>query len=448
MLRLYDTAIGEVAELEPRDSGRVSIYLCGPTVSGVPHIGHARTSVVWDVVRRYLRWRGLGVRFVSNVTDIEDKIIATANAEHSTAEEVAERYEGLWYRTMDRLGVERPDANPHATSYIDDMVALISRLVERGHAYPGGDGVYFSVESVADYGLLIHQPLGSLRAGARVEAGEEAGKRSPVDFALWKAAREGEPEWPSPWGAGRPGWHTECVVMSLDLLGEGFDLHVGGNDLIFPHHENERAQAVGDGRAFARRWAHSGMVEAKGGEKMSKSLGNTLSLPELLEGYDPRALRLLVLQSHYRRPMEVAEDNLTGAARGVARLDAFAREFAAARGTEPDGAVVARFVEGMERDLDTPAAVRYVFEAVSEARAAEGERAERLAAAVFELTQGPLGLPIGGEEAIPSDIAALVTARDDARKTRDFPTSDHIRDELTAAGWIVEDTPEGTKIHR
>ncbi len=239
--------MAKVAPLEPRDQGRVSMYLCGPTVSGSPHLGHGRTTVIWDSLRRYLTWTGLEVRFVSNVTDIEDKIIARAAEENSSTGEVAARYEELWWRTMGALDVQRPDAEPHATAYVNDMVRLVADLVSAGHAYRGGDGVYFSTESFPGYGLLARQDLDSLRAGARVELVREAGKRSPLDFALWKLAGPGEPAWPSPWGPGRPGWHTECVVMSLDLLGEGFDLHLGGLDLAFPHHENERAQAVADG---------------------------------------------------------------------------------------------------------------------------------------------------------------------------------------------------------
>jgi cysteinyl-tRNA synthetase len=227
VLRLHDTALGTIVPLELRDPGRLSMYVCGPTVSGEPHVGHGRFNVVWDVVRRYLTWSGLDVRFVSNVTDVEDKIIARAAAEGRSAEEVAAHYEKVWWDTMARLGVERPTESPHATAYIRDMVDLISELVERGHAYVGGDGVYFASESVEGYGLLARQPIESLRAGARVEVAEEAGKRSPIDFVLWKSAKPGEPSWESPWGPGRPGWHTECVVMSLDLLGDGFDLHGG-----------------------------------------------------------------------------------------------------------------------------------------------------------------------------------------------------------------------------
>jgi cysteinyl-tRNA synthetase len=236
MLRLFDTAQGAVVPFEPRTPGEVSMYVCGPTVYGPPHLGHGRFSLVFDVLRRYLLWSGYDVRYVSNITDIDDNIINRAAEEARSTEEVVEEYERVWYEAMDAIGVMRPTHDPHATAYVEPMVDLISRLIERGDAYETSDGVYFSPEVVADYGLLARQSIDSLRSGARVEVGDE--KRRPIDFALWKLAKPGEPSWPSPWGDGRPGWHTECVVMSLDLLGEGFDFHCGGMDLRFPHHEN------------------------------------------------------------------------------------------------------------------------------------------------------------------------------------------------------------------
>ena len=463
MLRLFDTALGAVAPLEPRDPGRFSMYVCGPTVSGEPHLGHGRFNVVWDVCRRYIAWTGLEVRYVSNVTDIEDKIIARADQEGRPVEEVAAHYERLWFETMDRLGVARPTETPHATSYVEDMVGLIGALVDSGHAYIGGDGVYFSASSVEGYGLLARQSIESLMSGARVEVAEEAGKRSPVDFALWKLSKPGEPSWPSPWGAGRPGWHTECVVMSLDLLGEDFDLHTGGLDLAFPHHENERAQAVAANRRFARRWAHHGMVEDERGEKMSKSVGNTMSLLELLDAYDPRAFRLQVLQSHYRGPMTVGPNTLAAAAAGVERLDAFAREFREARGAEGDPGALEAFKDRMDDDLDTPNAVALAFELIKEARATRlragtpdrlragtpngaGEASAK-AAAVFEIFEVALGLPLRDVTEGPSDEAlAKAAARDEARAAKDWARADALRAELQADGWIVEDGPRGTTI--
>ena len=288
MLRLYDTATREVRELATREPGTVDIYLCGPTVYGPPHIGHGRATMEYDVLARYLRWRGLQVRLVSNVTDIDDAIINRANREQRPWDEIAQKCERVWFKAMDGINVARPDDIPHATQYVEEMVAMIAELVELEKAYLTEDGVYLSVETVPDYGLLAHQDLRQLMAGGgdREVVGAEH-KRHPADFVLWKLAKPGEPSWPSPWGDGRPGWHSECVVMSLDLLGEGFDLHCGGLDLRFPHHENERAQAVALGKRFANHWMHHGFIVDAEGEKMSKSLGNVDNLLDLIEQYDP-----------------------------------------------------------------------------------------------------------------------------------------------------------------
>jgi len=445
VLRLYDTALGRVEPLELRRPGELSLYVCGPTVYADPHVGHGRFALVWDVLARYARWSGLAVRYVSNVTDIDDKIIARAAEEGTDAGEVARRYEAVWWDCMDRLGVGRPDETPHATAYVDAMVELIAGLVDGGHAYPGGDGVYFAPSTIGDYGLLAPGPLEGLQAGARVEVGEEAGKRSPLDFALWKLAKPGEPTWGSPWGPGRPGWHTECVVMSLDLLGEDFDLHGGGIDLAFPHHENERAQAEAAGRAFARRWVHSGHVVAEGGEKMSKSLGNTVSLPELLDVYGPRSYRLLALQSHYRRSMTVSSATLEAAGRAVEGLDGFGRAFVAARDAEPDAGVRARFAEAMDDDLDTPGAVAVLFEAM---RAARSSGDVNVAAAVIDAWEKGLGMSLEGEAQVPAAASAKAAERDAARASKDWSRADALRAELVADGWVVEDTPGGTKLRR
>lgn len=454
MLRLHDTALGEVVELEPRRPGEVSMYVCGPTVYDDPHLGHGRFALVWDVVRRYLEWTGLDVRFVSNVTDVDDKIIARAQSEGRSAEDVARHYEKVWYAALDAMGVRRPDQDPHATDYVDHMVDLVAELVDRGMAYETSDGVYFDVEKVSDYGLLARQPLESLQAGARVEVAEE--KRTPLDFALWKKAPSrgsgpGEPQWPSPWGPGRPGWHTECVVMALDILGEAFDLHGGGIDLAFPHHENERVQAEALGRAFARRWAHSGFVLAPGGVKMSKSLGNYASLTDLLGRTDPRAYRLLVLQSHYRAPLEVGPESISRAERSLERLDELARRAAGTAGSA-DAGVLSEFREHMDDDLGTPAATGLMFEVVGRANAAldegDSEAGGALAVTVFELAR-VLGLELrGAEDDVDDEAARLVSERNAARAARDYARADALRDELQDRGWTVKDTPEGTTLQR
>ena len=458
MLRLHDTATGEVRPLELRDEGRVSMYVCGPTVYDLPHLGHGRFTLVFDVLRRHLIASGLDVTYVSNITDIDDKIIEKAAAEGRSEAEVAGEFEDEWWQAMDRLNVLRPDEIPHATAFVDGMVATIAELLAAGVAYTTSDGVYLDTSTVDGYGLLAGQPLDSLRAGARVEGNEE--KRSPLDFALWKSAKPGEPVWPAPFGEGRPGWHTECVVMSLDLLGEGFDLHGGGLDLKFPHHENERAQAVALGRPFARHWAHNGWVMVEG-EKMSKSLGNFTSLTDLLAKADGRAYRLLVLRSHYRAPIEVTSETISDAERGLARLDALARRLGLESPSTPavligdaslDPAAVRRFVIAMDDDLQTPQALGLVFELVGEANSAldagEDERASVLGATVVALA-GAMGLTVdGSSEELDGATLALATERDAARAAKDFARSDELRDQLQALGWVVEDTAEGTALRR
>jgi cysteinyl-tRNA synthetase len=457
MLRIHDTMAAREVDFEPRVPGRASIYVCGPTVYDVPHVGHGRTALVFDVILRYLEWTGLTVTYVSNVTNVEDKIIARAAREGASEREVAERYEKEYWHQLERLGVRTPDDVPRATEFIDEMVRLIGELIERGHAYViEGEGVYFQVDTYPGYGQLSRRKLEELveGAGARVDVDEQ--KRSPVDFALWKAAKPGEPDWESPWGRGRPGWHIECSAMSLQILGEGFDLHGGGDDLIFPHHENERAQAEAAGHPFSRHWIHSGMVEI-GGEKMSKSLGNFTTLGEALDEYGARAFRLAVLQTHYRSKTELGPPELGAAREAGERLDALVRRAGAAgvpEGVDADEATVAAFRAAMDADFGTPAAVAAIFDAVKRANVAidagDAGAAAPLVAAVRELS-GVLGLEVGATAAAGDDdaeIDALVAARTAARAAKDFAASDRIRDDLAARGITLEDTPDGTIWHR
>ena len=465
MLRLHDTATGTVRPLEHRNEGEVSMYVCGPTVYDMPHIGHGRANLTFDILRRYLSFSGLKVHHVANVTDVDDNIIKRAAALGRTEPDVAAEFEARWWESMDALGDLRPQDVPHATQYIERMVALVGDLITRGMAYETPDGVYLEVSRVDGYGLLAQQSLESLQVGARVEANED--KRSPLDFALWKKAKEGEPSWDSPWGRGRPGWHTECVVMSLDLLGEGFDLHGGGQDLKFPHHENERAQAVADGKVFARHWMHNGWVEVEG-TKMSKSLGNFTTLADLLSRCDARAYRLLVLRAHYRSPIEVTPETLADAEKALGRLDGLARRFDVAElltqtedgyvveGTPPatgiDPGASAAFRVHMDDDLDTPGALAGIFELVTAAHSAAdaGDEAEggRLAHTAAVLAAA-LGLTLRAADIeVDEESAQLVAERDEARRARDFARADALRDELVARGWTVEDTPSGTAIRR
>ncbi|MGH9014762.1 MAG: cysteine--tRNA ligase [Acidimicrobiia bacterium] len=452
MIRVHDTLSRGKVEVVPREPGRLSIYVCGPTVYEVPHVGHGRAAVVFDVMRRYLEWRGFGVTFVTNVTDVEDKIIRRAEREGVSESEIAQRYEAAYWDVMDRLGVRRPDHLPRATEYIAPMLDLIAELVREGRAYViEGHGVYFDVEAYERYGELSHRRLADLLegAGTRVEVEDE--KRSPVDFALWKAAKPGEPAWDSPWGKGRPGWHIECSAMSLRLLGEGFDLHGGGDDLVFPHHENERAQAEAAGHPFARYWVHNGMVMV-GNEKMAKSLGNFTTLADALDTHGPRALRLAVLQTHYRKPMELGTTELTGAERAVGTLDNLARR-ARVAGIAADSAIddaaVGSFRAHMDDDFGTPGAVAVIFDAVRWANAAidKGETGEAamLLGTVRELA-GVLGLDLddGSGDEGDAEIDARVKQRDDARERGDYAEADRIRAELAGRGITLEDTPSGT----
>ena len=455
-VRIRDTLLRDTVELVPRDPGKVSIYVCGPTVYDVAHVGHGRTALVFDVIRRYLEWTGLDVDYVSNITDVEDKIIRRAAERGTTEAELAGAYEQEWFDAMDQLGVRRPDHVPHATDYIDGMLELIAELIERGHAYAAEDGVYFDVDSFPGYGALPHRSLEELResAGARVEVDEA--KRSPMDFALWKAAKPGEPAWDSPWGKGRPGWHIECSAMALDLLGEGFDLHGAGDDLVFPHHENERVQAEGAGHPFARHWIHAGMVTA-GGEKMAKSVGNFTTIADALDTVRreripgrraqtrttagrPSSAR----RSSRRRPQASGGWTRWCDERARARLTPRTR-----RSTTPRSSSSA---SAMDDDFNTPNALAAIFEATSRANRAidngDLEAAASLIATVRELS-GVLGIeiamPARGDD---TEIDGLVRERDEARAARDFARSDEIRDELAARGIKLEDGPGGTTWHR
>ncbi|MBU3703412.1 MAG: cysteine--tRNA ligase [Ilumatobacteraceae bacterium] len=451
MLSLYDTATQGIRPLAMRRPGHLSIYLCGPTVYGPPHLGHGRATLVYDILRRYLTWTGVEVRLVSNITDIDDKIIDRANRESRPWQEITHKCEDVWFRAMSALGVERPTDVPHATEYVDSMVDMIATLVANDRAYATSDGVYLSVTTVDDYGLLAHQKLEDMLAGGGdrevLGAGE---KRHPADFALWKFTKPGEPSWPSPWGDGRPGWHSECVVMSLELLGEGFDLHCGGADLRFPHHENERAQAVALGKRFAAHWMHNGFVVDAEGEKMSKSLGNVANLLDLVDKYDPRAYRMLLLQTHYRSPVRVGQDNIDAAVKALAGIDAFFGRIDTV-GLSARTDILDAFRSAMDNDLDTPAATALMFDTMRRANAAvdagNAVEAGELAAAVREMCDA-FGLPLNDLGDVDANATGKAAELDAARASKDFARADALRAELQAAGYVVETTKDGTRVRR
>ena len=453
MLNLFDTASSQVRPLKQRVPGQLSIYLCGPTVYGPPHIGHGRATLVYDILRRYLEWNNIKVRLVSNITDIDDQIINRANREQRPWQEITHKCESVWFDAMGRLGVQRPTDVPHATEYVVQMVEMIGTLMANGSAYATSDGVYLAVQSVPDYGALAHQSLDEMLAGGgdRAVLGAEE-KRHPADFALWKFSKPGEPSWPSPWGEGRPGWHSECVVMSLELLGEGFDLHCGGADLRFPHHENERAQAVALGKTFAQHWMHNGFVVDAEGEKMSKSLGNVTNLLDLLDRYDARAYRMLLLQTHYRSPVRVGKDNLDASVNALAGIDAFAARtssLVAAADVVADVTTLDEFRAAMDDDLNTPVAMGVLFDAVRRANIAVDAGnvavAAGVALAVREMCVA-VGLQIRANDEIAPEAKAKAAALDAARAVKDFAKADALRVELQALGYLVETTKSGTTL--
>ncbi len=448
-MQVHSTLHRAVVELVPRRPGEVSIYVCGATVQSEPHVGHGRYAVVFDMIRRYLEWRGYAVQFVRNITDIDDKIIAAAAEMGEQVSERAARMTAVFANAYQRLGVLDPDVEPKATEHVPEMLKLIDRLIDRGLAYPVEDGdVYFAVRTFEQYGKLSGRRIDELRAGARVEGSEL--KHDPLDFALWKAAKPGEPSWDSPWGPGRPGWHIECSAMAGQYLGEAFDIHGGGADLIFPHHENEIAQSEGaTGQPFARYWLHNGMVNLAG-EKMSKSTGRLIDLTEAIDRFGGMTLRLFFLRAHYRSPIEFSEDLLAAAGVAYQRLFRFMQR---APRTEhnSDPEILGRFAAAMDNDFSTPEALAVVFEAVTEANRLldEGREAGPIVAAAREMA-AVLGIQTDPQtrHADEEIVDGLLAERDRARAERDFARADRLRDELAEMGVTVEDTPDGARWFR
>lgn len=483
-MKLYNSLTGRLEEFEPINNKKVGIYACGVTVYDLCHIGHARSAVVFDVIVRYLRYKGYDVKFVRNFTDIDDKIINRANKEGVSWKEIAEKYTEAYYTDMDKLGIARADVEPKATEHINEMIEIIQTLINKGYAYEVEEGdsktVYFEVSKFKEYGKLSKKKLDELMAGARVEVDER--KKSPLDFALWKASKPGEPWWDSPWGKGRPGWHIECTAMSIKHIGETLDIHGGGADLIFPHHENEIAQSEAyTGKPFAKYWIHNGFVTINK-EKMSKSLGNVLNIRDLLDIYDAEALRLFLLSSHYRSPIEFTHEYLKEA---EASLDRYystimrIEDFVPGDSKKKDETVSKQlnaielkidslkkeFEDAMDDDFNTARAIGIIFEFIKEInrfmdkKPSTSDAIEILKKAkdrvreigkVLNLFQRqPLQwyrdllktkkLPITEEE-----IEQLIQERALARKNRDWQKADSIRNELMSKGIILEDKPDRT----
>ena len=459
MLRIYNTLTRAKEEFRPIETGHVRMYVCGMTVYDYCHLGHARVLVAFDVVARYLRHVGYRVTYVRNITDIDDKIIARANENGEDFRALTERFAEYMHDDCRALGVLTPDVEPRATHYIAPIVSMVERLLETGAAYRGTNGdVYYDVSGFPPYGALSNRRVEDLRSGARVEIDEA--KDDPLDFVLWKASKPGEPSWESPWGPGRPGWHIECSAMSTSCLGHHFDIHGGGMDLQFPHHENEIAQSeAATGSKFVNVWMHNGFVRIDD-EKMSKSLGNFFTLRGVLEHFPAEAVRCFMLSSHYRSPLNYSEDHLQQADSSVRRL------YTALRGLDAgEGALeeewIARFRAAMDDDFNTPEAVSVLFDLAHEinrTRAADPDRARALAATLRSLG-GVLGLlgadpdawlrgETGGEGPDEDAIEAMIAKRNEARARRDWAEADRLRDELAAAGIVLEDGAQGTAWRR
>ena len=460
---IYNTMTRKKEAFVPLKEGCVSMYACGPTVYNFFHIGNARPFIVFDTLRRYLEYRGYKVTFVQNFTDIDDKMIKRANEEGVSVKELGDRFIEEYYKDADGLYIKRATVNPRATEHIKDIIALVKKLIEEGHAYASGNGdVYFSVRSWPSYGKLSGQNIDDLENGARVDSGEE--KRDPLDFALWKGQKPGEPAWPSPWGMGRPGWHIECSAMSMSILGESFDIHGGGQDLIFPHHENEIAQSeAATGKPFAHYWMHNGYINVDN-QKMSKSLGNFFTVRDISKEFDLEAVRLFMLSVHYRNPVNFSRELIMQAASALQRLHtARERLNEAPQASAPapgDEAFIAeldrykeRFNEAMDDDLNTADALGAIFDLaracnsfVSEPR---GKEAIDKAKQLFDELTGVLGLLSGEqEEKFPEDVLQLLEQRQQARKDKNYAKADEIRAALKERGYAIEDSKQGAKLKK
>ena len=455
-MRIFNTLTREKDEFKPITEGEVKIYACGPTVYNYIHIGNARPLCVFDVLRRYFEWRGYKVSFVQNFTDIDDKLIKRANEEGSTVPEIAERYIKEFWTDADGLNVKHATVNPRATENIEQIQSIISALVEKGYAYQSGGDVYYRAKKFSGYGKLSHQPLEDLEAGARIDVTEI--KEDPMDFCLWKGAKPGEPYWDSPWGKGRPGWHIECSAMACRYLGKTIDIHCGGLDLIFPHHENEIAQSeAANGCEFAHYWMHNGFINVDN-HKMSKSLGNFFTVRNVAEKYGYEPIRYMMVSCQYRSPINYSYEVIEQAKNSLERLYTCRDNIDFALKNVQDGGEVPEFIEkrkqefiaAMDDDLNTADALAAIFMLVRDINTLIAEGAGKTAleacADMFDQLTGVLGLVYNRKtEALDSDIEALIEQRTAARKAKDFKTADEIRDKLKAMGIVLEDTPQGVK---
>ncbi len=463
-MKLYNTFTKQKEEFQPIVPGEIKMYACGPTVYDLFHIGNARTFMVFDAMRQYFQYRGYKVHFVQNFTDIDDKIINKANKEGVTFEAISEKFIKEYYKDADSLGIERADVHPRVTENIPEIIKIIRILQEKGHAYEVDGDVYFDVQSYPDYGKLSKQNLEDLQQGSRVEVDER--KKSPLDFVLWKSSKEGEPSWDSPWGKGRPGWHIECSAMAKKYLGETIDIHGGGGDLVFPHHENEVAQSeAATGKPFANYWLHVGYLNVNN-EKMSKSLGNFFTVRDIRKEFDLEVLRFFMLSAHYRNPLNFNKDLLVSAKSGLERLyhskerlEHLLKNVELKNLTEEEEAMEERFrkyeegfIEKMDDDFNTADGIAVIFDLVKDLNTnIQDSTSKKLVQSGLDLLRkltGVLGLLEKKEEVLDEEIEALIEKRQQARKEKNFALADEIRDQLQEMGIELKDTPQGVQWRR
>ena len=472
-MQIYNSLTRRKETFKPIHEGKVGIYACGPTVYNYFHIGNARPFITFDVLRRQLEREGYEVTFVQNFTDIDDKMINRANEQGITVKELADRFIGEYWTDAKALGIRPATVHPRATEHMQQIIALIQRLVDNGHAYPGKNGdVYYRVSAFGGYGKLSGQNMEDREMGASERLDVETDKENPADFVLWKAQKPGEPAWESPWGMGRPGWHIECSAMSMTYLGDTFDIHCGGKDLLFPHHENEIAQSEGaTGHPYVHYWMHNGFINVDG-EKMSKSLGNFWTVRDISKEFDLEAVRMFMLSAHYRSPINFSHEQISEARTSLQRMYTARDRMRDLLTKAPDSALTAdeqallervkeherRFDESMDDDLNTAAAISAIFELVRDANAHLDQHSSRAAVQAvldsFTALTGVLGfaqkdkLSDPTEQPIPDEIMQMAQERAEARKAKDWKRSDELRDAIKAAGYILEDTPQGQKVRK
>ncbi len=465
-MQIYNSQTRKKETFVPLHEGKVGIYACGPTVYNYFHIGNARPFILFDVLRRYLEHKGYNVTFVQNFTDIDDKMIKKANEEGITVKEVADRYIEAYFEDAKALGIRPATVHPKATEHIPQIIDIIEKLIEKGFAYAVNGDVYYRVKAFADYGCLCGQNLEDLEEGASQRLDVETDKEDPMDFALWKAQKPGEPAWESPWGMGRPGWHIECSAMSMTYLGETIDIHTGGKDLLFPHHENEIAQSVGaTGKPYVRYWMHNGFLNIDN-EKMSKSLGNFFTVRDIAKEYDLESVRMFMLSAQYRSPVNFSREMIAQANASLTRLYTARDQFAFLLQSAPDRGltkeenefvervqkVQEHFDQAMDDDLNTADAIGALFELVRDGNvtlnAASAKGAVKAAYDMLLALTDILGLLLKKEDGLPENIQRLVDERAAARKNKDWKLSDILRDEIKAQGYILEDTPQGQKVRK